>query len=285
MHLLPNLLPASLLALTVGLSAMDGRAETWEAYRPVGPHQTVGAGFRVYMPAEFDQLEKKPGGVAGVQAESGGMKFAAFHRPHPVRPDSVDADLDAIRDAAVKHAGNVRLRGEKRLKVSGMPARELMLENTSGAVVGLRRFVLVNGWLIELAVNGPPGLEAKVEPQWFVGSLALVGPQHSQDEPPVREYVVCFNGRPCGGMPCPSTSAFDLAAGQELQGIYFDLEAAPADVRAQISDDDMFKGRLVLAGRMTQGQVAESREYPLLRVTSIVRQAEAAERRHCAVRD
>ncbi len=284
MRVLRGVLPA--VALVLGMVATSVRAETWEVYRPAGTHQSVGAGFRVNMPAQFDQLERVAGGAIGVEAERDGMKFATSHRPHQAQPDRIDADLDAVRAETVKRAGGARLRSEKRLVVTGFAARELVLEKPGGPVVGLRRFVIVNGWLIELSVDGPAGFETRIEPRWFLESLALVGPQHGEVQAaPVREYVVCFNGNPCGGMPCPSISALDLATAQELQGVYFDLDFVPADARAQINEEDMFKGRVVVAGRMTQGRVAESREYPLLRVSGIVRKATAAERKHCSVRD
>jgi hypothetical protein len=286
MRALRSIPPAVALALAVWMLVPAARAETWEIYRPAGAHQSVGAGFRVNMPAEFEQLEPMPGGAIGVEAERGGMKFTTSHRPHPVRPERIDADLDAVRDELIRQAGDVKLRTAKRLIVSGFPALELMLEKAGGPVVALRRFLIVNGWLIVLAVDGPSGLETKTEPQWFLESLTLVGPQHGEAPAmPVREYVVCFNGNPCGGMPCPSISALDVAAAQELQGVYFDLDSLPAAARAQVNEEDMFKGRVVVAGRMMQGQMAESREYPLLRVSAIVRKATAAERKHCSVRD
>ena len=284
MRVVRSILPA--VALALGMFVAGARAETWEVYRPAGEHQSVGAGFRVNMPAQFEQLERVAGGAIGVEAERDGMKFVTSHQPHPVQPDRIDADLDAVRDEMIKSGGDVRVRSEKRLTVTGFPARELTLEKPGGPVTGIRRFVIVNGWLIELAVDGPPGFETKAEPQWFFESLALVGPQHGEaPAAPVREYVVCFNGNPCGGMPCPSISALDLAAAQEMQGVYFDLDSVPAEARAQINDEDMFKGRVVVAGRMAPGQVAESREYPQLRVSGIVRKATAAERKHCSVRD
>lgn len=286
MRLPRNLLSAVTLVLAAvsAMAAPPVRAESWEAYRPDGAHQSVGAGFRVYMPADYDQLEKDPGGSIGVEAERGGLTFTTTHRPHPVRPDAVDADFDALRDAALRQVPGAKLGREGRRTLAGMPMRDLELVDAGGAVVGVRRFVLFNGWLIALAVDGPPGVDGKPETGWFLGSLTLVGALTGKEEPPLRSYVVCFNGRPCGGVPCPSTSALDVEAGQEIQGIYFDLGGATADVRAQASDDEMFRGGLVVSGRMGPGKVAESREYPLLRVVGIVRKAEGNDRRHCAVR-
>jgi hypothetical protein len=279
---------STLIAGIVALTLCAGpsvRAETWEVYRPEGPHQAAGAGFRLYMPAQYDTLSHVPSGAVGVGKPVAGMNFTASYRPYAGHAGRSDADLDAVRDEIVGDLAGIRLRGETRLTVDGAPARELLLEKPDGPVVALRRVVLVGGWLIELGVEGPPGFENKPETRWFLESLALLMAPAGSREAPLRQYVICFNGLPCGGVPCPSTSALDVAAGQELQGVYYDLDGLPAEARGKVTDLDMFKGTLVLSGRMSQGKLAADREYPLLHVLGIARNAEAAERRQCAVRN
>lgn len=275
MRCIPHAALASLL--TVAL-AMPARGEPWEIYQPGS------AGFRIAMPAAFDRQDYGSDGSISVEASRGGITYAVRHRPYQDNGASADAALDAARDDSLRRAGGLRLGRELRLTVGDAPAREWTLLRADGAVAGLRRLMLTASRLVEAAVDGPSGIEAAGAPRWFLDSLASSDARHA-DQAPQRSYVVCFNGQPCGGQPCPSISALELDSGQEMQGVYFDLGGLPRDATPRVSDEDMFKGRMVVVGRMTSGQVAENRGYPLLRVAAVARQAQAAERRHCAVRD
>jgi hypothetical protein len=98
-------------------------------------------------------------------------------------------------------------------------------------------------------------------------------------------YVVCDNGLRCLKAPCPSSTAYDLAGGQPVRGVYADIDGlSEADRRRIRETDALYFGRLVLHGRIENRErtiAGRSHMLPSLIITGIGREATSSERRQC----
>jgi len=100
-------------------------------------------------------------------------------------------------------------------------------------------------------------------------------------------YVVCDNGLRCFTQPCPSRSALELAGGKVVKGVTVDTDALSQKDKAQLGDDALYYGRLVLRGHIetrTRTFHGKPDSLPFLVATGVERQSKAAERRHCMAR-
>ncbi len=106
--------------------------------------------------------------------------------------------------------------------------------------------------------------------------LLLAGPSPSTAAE--AAYVACDNGLRCVKAPCPSTTVRDLATGKEWRATSPDINGLSQAGQRRIRETDaLYFGRFVLRGHVGRRENAPS----TLVVTGIVREATAAERRHC----
>ncbi|MGX5846004.1 hypothetical protein ACWGTO_02915 [Mesorhizobium sp. PL10] len=100
-------------------------------------------------------------------------------------------------------------------------------------------------------------------------------------------YVPCDNGLRCVMAPCPSISAFDLATGKVVKGVWVDTDGLPQQDKALDLPDKLYAGKLVVTGTIENRQHSfggTQYSLPTLVATGILRTAKDSERKHCSSR-
>jgi hypothetical protein len=164
-----TLLLASLLWLAGPAAAQSPTA--WSDYRPLG------GGFSVALPgtpklqSQTVQTAAGPTVINMSLVERGDTAFVAMYNDFPaasVAGKPVEGLLDAGRDG---QAEGKKLLAERRIILSGRPARELVMEGANYIFVS--RIVMAGPRLIQIIYAGPRGSEASPDTRRFMDSLKL----------------------------------------------------------------------------------------------------------------
>jgi hypothetical protein len=160
-----------LLSLGVNLGIGAAWAQKWIEYRPAG------AGYRVEMPGSPEPAEQDvptPAGKVRYHAARvmlGDTTFVAIHMDYPpVAVPSVEAALDGVRTGQLQDDGV--LRDERRLTISGVPARRIVFDKDDRVVSTL--FALRGYVLYQMLCTGPKGTDTSDDVRRFMSSFALV---------------------------------------------------------------------------------------------------------------
>jgi len=144
-------------------------AQTWLAYEPPG------AGYRVDLPGRPEVLRSGADHLAHtiVAARFDGVDYRASHwRCRPVDRDKLAAELDAFRDEILEGLP-MRVRSQQDLTIAGWPARQIVLETTTGVVVGVTRHMIAGALMIDLTAAGAPDVDSRPATRRFLESLTL----------------------------------------------------------------------------------------------------------------
>ena len=161
------------MVLAVAVAAWSGSAaaQQWQEYKPAG------AGYRVELPGTPESKTREqptPQGPATVtmarvaQGKSGYLTSHAVYQANALPSDPQQA-LDNARDGVLK---NGKLVSEKRLTVSGTPARRLVMES-SGQTVHLL-IVVKDNMMFQALYHQPQGGDVPADVERFMSSFALV---------------------------------------------------------------------------------------------------------------
>jgi hypothetical protein len=143
----------------------------WTDYRPLG------GGFSVALPgtpklqSQTVQTAAGPTVINMSLVERGDAAYVAMYNDFPaasISGKNVDGLLDAGRDG---QSEGKKLLAERRITLSGRPARELLMEGSNYIFVS--RIVMAGPRLIQIIYAGPRGTEASPDTRRFIDSLKL----------------------------------------------------------------------------------------------------------------
>jgi hypothetical protein len=160
-----------LLSLAVFGSATSSFGQDWVEDRPED------GAFRAEFPdaPEVKSIDK-PGGAPPVRmalVRRGSVLFMTIrYSVGPEGAKNADAMLNSARDTAIERTRS-RLREERPVIVSGMPARRLLLDTPKGVAVVVT--VVKGEFAYQAMYAGPLGTETSADAERFLASFALVG--------------------------------------------------------------------------------------------------------------
>lgn len=160
-----------LLALALPWGA---HGQQWSTYRPVG------AGFSIDLPGEPTIESETSESAAGpVETHSASVEVgqAGYVSMYTVYPESTgmeaDEALDAARDGMLED-GKSKLREEKRLTISNIPARRVALYDTESKLVIVNLMVYRNNTLYQSIYAAPSDQQDTDGSRRFFASFKLI---------------------------------------------------------------------------------------------------------------
>jgi hypothetical protein len=173
---------STIFALTFGTVIADAIAQQqWVEYRPAG------AGYRIEMPGtpkvSTRELQHKIGRLKLTEAEIElGDEYLSVSYvdmpPERMTNSNVNSILDGARDGAISgmaiDGNKATLRSERRLIMSGYPARHLIADVPGLRLVSVMRIVLVGNRQITASFAGFSGSEMRPEVARFIDSFVVL---------------------------------------------------------------------------------------------------------------
>jgi hypothetical protein len=182
-----NKLSALIVLVFAGCNSFASAEQMrWIEYRPAGE------GFRVEMPENpeivSNELNSKFGPLKQIVAkvELVDRWFAVAYLDVPEEKsgsaaNDVETQLDGGRDGAVRgmttDGNKATLRSEKRMSVSGYPAREIIVDIPALKIVTVMRLLVVKKRMFSLGFTSFAGSEGKSDVNRFLDSFVVLQSQ------------------------------------------------------------------------------------------------------------
>jgi hypothetical protein len=162
-------------SITLLCSLGTAVAEEWLEYRPAGAGYTVEMPGRPALSTNDQATDAGPITVTSAVVERGDVAFIVTHSDFPAsKIESAGAEriLDGYRGGVVKGR---TLRMERHIKVSGYPARSLVLDDPEGRVLSVTVVLTRDRMFQAIYVGAPndPGAELDLDAVRFLESFAL----------------------------------------------------------------------------------------------------------------